>query len=123
MNGQPAASPVLITVDLKKYRIRLFKTTLHLLKDPPYVQLLVNPEAGIVAVKSVDHSTPGDQAHRISSHTMASSNSVEIYSKSFVRKLIDVAGNLDSGYSYKMTGAVIPKDMLAVFSLKSLTRI
>ncbi len=120
MNEQAPTVPVEITVDLKKYRIRLFKTTLHLLKDPNYIQLLVNPEAGIVAIKSVDHSTSGDQTHRI---PKASPKSIEIYSRSFVTKLIEVAGDLDSGHSYKMTGVVVPKDCIAVFSLKTLARI
>ena len=39
---------VLLSVDIKKYRIRIHKATLHLLGDPPYIQLLINPSSSIV---------------------------------------------------------------------------
>ena len=35
------AFPDGLSVDMKKYRIRIFKTTLHKLGDPPYIQLLM----------------------------------------------------------------------------------
>ena len=81
---------VLLSVDIKKYRIRIHKATLHLLGDPPYIQLLINPSSSVVALKSVSRSTSKDQTHRVPKKTLRSSNSVEIYSKYFIDKLIEL---------------------------------
>ena len=116
-------APVSLSVDLKKYRIRIYKYTIHLLGDPPYIQILVNPQTRMVAVRSVDHSTPGDQSHKVSRRMMASDNSIEIYSRPFVSKLKEVAGRLDSGFTYKMTGAVFPSQNVALFEMKTLSKV
>ena len=34
-----------ITIDLKKNRIRVYRDTLHMISDPKYIQLLINPKA------------------------------------------------------------------------------
>ena len=47
-------NPVTLSIDLKKYRIRVHKSTLHLLGDPRYIQLLINPSDQIVAIRSVE---------------------------------------------------------------------
>ena len=111
---------VLLSVDMKKYRIRIHKATLHLLGDPPYIQLLINPASSIVALKSVSRSTSKDQTHRVSKKTLRSSNSVEIYSKYFIDKLIELVPDLTDGNCYHMTGTIIPSEKMAVFSFKTL---
>ena len=111
---------VLLSVDMKKYRIRIHKATLHLLGDPPYIQLLINPASSIVALKSVSRSTSKDQTHRVPKKTLRSSNSVEIYSKFFIDKLIELVPDLTDGNCYHMTGTIIPSEKMAVFSFKTL---
>ena len=111
---------VLLSVDMKKYRIRIHKATLHLLGDPPYIQLLINPASSIVALKSVSRSTSKDQTHRVPKKTLRSSNSVEIYSKYFIDKLIELVPDLTDGNCYHMTGTIIPSENMAVFSFKTL---
>ena len=111
---------VLLSVDIKKYRIRIHKATLHLLGDPPYIQLLINPSSSIVALKSVSRSTSKDQAHRVPKKTLRSSNSVEIYSKYFIDKLIELVPDLTDGNCYHMTGTIIPSEKMAAFSFKTL---
>ena len=111
---------VLLSVDMKKYRIRIHKATLHLLGDPPYIQLLINPASSIVALKSVSRSTSKDQTHRVPKKTLRTSNSVEIYSKFFIDKLIELVPDLTDGNCYHMTGTIIPSEKMAVFSFKTL---
>lgn len=65
MSDQPTIA-IHISVDMKKYRIRVHKSTLHQLGDPPYIQLLINPSACVVAVKSVSRASSKDQTHRVS---------------------------------------------------------
>ena len=78
-------STVTISVDLKKYRIRIFKAFIHQMGDAKYVQLLVNPEEMAVALVFAEKESSGDQTHRLSLSTLASDNSVEIYSRQTVR--------------------------------------
>jgi len=115
--------PVTISIDMKKYRIRVHKTTLHLLGDPKYIQFLVNPDDQIVAIRSVERSVSGDQTHRVSKKTLQSDNSVEFYSRSFISALMEVAGDLDKGHLFRMEGKVITQEKVAVFSMKSLQQL
>ena len=48
MNRETSLKPVLC-IDLKKNRIRIHKLTLHMLGDPEYIQLLVNPQDSMIA--------------------------------------------------------------------------
>lgn len=50
MNNQPSSQPILC-IDLKKNRIRIHKLTLHMLGDPEYIQLLVNPCTHMIAIR------------------------------------------------------------------------
>ncbi len=116
----PSNPSVKISIDMKKYRIRLHKSTLHALGDPPYLQLLVNPSLGVVALRAVSRYTSGDSIHRISKKQLLSSNSVEIYSMSFVQTLIRAIPNLTGGPLYRMIGSLVPAEKLAVFSFNTL---
>ena len=114
---------VTISIDMKKSRIRIHRATLHILGDPKYVQILVNPEKMNVAIKSVENYLPGDQTHTVYKRVLLSDNSYEIYSKSFVKKLYDVVGDLDTRHSYRMSGRLMPAHKAAVFSMKTLKKI
>ena len=52
MNRETSLKPVLC-IDLKKNRIRIHKLTLHMLGDPEYIQLLVNPQNSMIAIRKV----------------------------------------------------------------------
>ena len=116
-------SPATLSVDMKKNRLRIHKAMLHQLSDPAYIQLLVNPDSKMVAIKAVHKASTGDQVHRVSKHALFSDNSVEIYSQSFVFKLKEVTPGLDYGTTYRMLGNVYPTVGIAVFSLKTLTKV
>ena len=95
---------VILSVDMKKYRIRIHKATLHKLGDPPYIQLLINPSSSIVALKAVENSSSKDQTH----------------SKYFIDKLNELVPDLSDGNCYHMTGSIVPSERMAVFSFKTL---
>ena len=123
MSTQVSTIPTTLSIDLKKYRIRIHKSTLRLLGDPQYIQLLVNPESMAVAIRAATSAFNNDQTHKISQKQVQSDNSVELYSRSFIMKLCTVADVLDNGSTYHMHGEVHPAQNLAVFSLKALQRI
>jgi len=113
---------VTMAVDLKKWGIRIHKTAFRMMGEPKLVQLLVNPDNLEVAVRAVDVEIPGDSVHRIRKARMDSDSSYEIYSRSFVRELSAIAGNLDKGFTYRLTGSFVPSERMLVFSLKTLQK-
>ena len=118
-----ATPAIYMSVDLKKNRMRFHKTSLHQMGDPPYIQLLVNPDRMAVAIRAVDFDAPQVQAHKVSQSRMLSDNSYEIYSMTFVNKLCSLIGDLDMNYSYRIAGTMFPEKRMAVFSLKTIRRI
>ena len=62
-------------------------------------------------------------AHRVNSKTLLSDNSIEIYSGTFVSSLRSLAGGLDHGCSYRLTGVTVPSENMVIFPLDSLERI
>lgn len=111
-----------LTIDLKKYRIRIFKQALHLMGDPKYIQFLVNPARMEVALLAVDKQLPRDQTHKVNMHTLLSENSIEVYSMSFINKLCEVVGGLESNLNYRLSGEVLVDKRAALFSLKTIRR-
>lgn len=77
---------VTMAVDTKKYGIRIHKALFRQLGEPRYIQLLVNPDDGVVAIQTVEKEMSGGQTHRIVEKRMHSENSYEIYSRPFIRK-------------------------------------
>ena len=82
--AQHACSEVTLAVDTKKYGIRIHKALFRQLGSPSQIQLLVNPEAKLVAIQPVEKGTPGKQGHRIVASRMQSERSYELYSRFFV---------------------------------------
>lgn len=77
MNRETSLKPVLC-IDLKKNRIRIHKLTLHMLGDPEYIQLLVNPQDSMIAIKK---SVRKDYlAHRVRYSKADSRYCYELYS-------------------------------------------
>ncbi len=109
-----------ISLDLKKFRIRIHKATIHLIGNPKYIQLLVNPNELAMAIRSVDIAVAGDQSHRVNQKQMQSDNSFEIYSRPFIEKLLEIRDDLEPGRTYRITGKVIPDKRVAVYSLLSI---
>lgn len=114
-------SPVTITVDLKKHRIRIFKTTLVLLGSPKYIQLLVNPDSMMLAIKGVE--SKSRDVHRVNFSVLQPDNSYELYSTHLMSKLGALIEDLDYNYSYRISGHFIEEENMVVFSLKTIQRI
>ncbi len=118
--NDPTNPAIVISVDVKKYRIRIHKSTLHLLGDPRYIQLLINPDSMSVAIRAIEKRRSGDQTNVVDQRMMNSDNSIELYSRSLVEKIREVVPDLDDGFSYRITGDIIPSKKVAVFALTTL---
>lgn len=114
MNRQPSLKPIL-SIDLRKNRIRIHKQTLHMMGDPEYIQLLVNPETQIIAIKK---SIREDfLAHKVSKEQLASKNCYELYSKILVMQLCKVNTDWDRNETYRIYGELLPEQGLASFNM------
>lgn len=122
MNDE-VGSRVFMSIDLKKYCIRIHKACLHLIGDPKYIQILVNLDDMAVVIRSVDHTLRGDQTNKVNQTRFKSTNSVEIYSRFFIRKLCQEIQDVKLGSSYRVAGEVIPEQRIAVFSLREFEEI
>ena len=112
-----------ILIDVKKYRLRIYKSTLHELGDPMYIQLLVNPEKKHLVIVPVDKKKSGDQTLIIGTNLNRSGQSCEVYSMMFISKLCGITGKMDQGHSYRVKGEVIPSQRIALFYLDTIEEI
>ena len=106
----------LLSLDLKKPRIRIHKQTLRLLNNPKYCHLLINPEDQIIALQGHAEKTP--QSHKIS---YGSPHSADIYSTELLQQLQILNPNLVSGKTYHIPGHVYPGRGIAVFHMGKCT--
>ncbi len=110
MNNQPS-----LCIDLKKNRIRIHKGTMHLLGNPEYIQILVNPDRHMLALrksKRTDHA-----AHRVSICSVDSKYYYELYSLTFLQKLRKGNTSLENNQTYRIYGEFSPKEGIAQFSM------
>ena len=119
--NQNVCSEVTLAVDTKKYGIRIHKALFRQLGSPSQIQLLVNPEAKLVAIQSVESGTPGKQSHRIV--VSRSEKSYELYSRLFVQRLRTLVPELEDGRAYRLHGHVVSSMRVAVFPLETLKRV
>ncbi len=112
-----------IVIDLKKYRLRIYKSTLHDLGDPMSVQFLINPSNMRLVIVPVEKKQPGDQTLTIGINLNRSGASCEIYSMSFLSKLCDMTEKMEHGHSYLLKGKIVPSQRIASFDLSTLDEI
>jgi hypothetical protein len=108
------AKPVIL-VDLKKYRIRIHKNTLHSIGDPDYVLLLVNPDERTLAILGSSRSDP--RAHRITRAPVVNRIRFELYSQSLIKSLRDICSHWQDNQSYRMYGEIVPDEGVARFHM------
>lgn len=116
-------STISMSIDTKKGRLRLHKSMIHSLGDPKFIQLLVNPEKRMVAIRPLRERGGDRIAHQVLSRKLLSDDCVEIYSRVFVKTLVNLVPSMKSGTSYRLYGTITPHGEGAVFSLESLQMI
>ena len=111
----------IMTIDLKRSRFRIHKSTLNKMGKPQYIQFLVNPEEMFIAVLGSDRPLAGGTANRVKLVQMPN-HSIEFYSNALLCALVNMIGTLDFQYSYRMTGEVDVANRVAYFSMKALKK-
>ena len=87
-----------------------------MLGNPSYIQLLVNPQSGLIAIRrssSVDH-----YKHRIRPQFFTSDNCYELTSKLLLDNICSLFDDLDKSHSYRITGTFNQTECIAQFALK-----
>lgn len=110
-----------ISVDIKKSRIRIYRTTLAQLGLPKFIQLLVNPNDRMIAVRGLDKRCK--ESHIVSFSHMRTDYSYELYSKELITTLMSLRQDLDGNCTYKLMGEVYPDSKVALFSLDTLQKL
>lgn len=111
-------SQALLTLDPVRNRIRIHRQTIRLLRNPAYVQFLVNPEELYIAVLGSDKPISGGTANkvRLSDTTQ---QSVEFYSSILLNNFSEMVGGFDLRFNYQLTGEIDPVNRVAYFSFKT----
>ena len=100
---------------MKKHRIRLHKRTLHLLGDPKYVQILVNPTTATIAFRSsvaLDY-----RAEKIKWTLVGGKQCCEFYSKYLLNSLRDVGLERKDDHCYLVEGQLVATERLVKFCM------
>lgn len=121
--NEPSKLFAQMSIDLKKFRIRVHKESLHLIGDPKYIQFLVNIGSRLLAIRAVEKEQVNLQTLRVDQTRMESEFSVEIYSRPFIERLCKEFDCLGEGNTYRLTGTAIQSERIAVFALDSLQKI
>lgn len=78
MSDEKENASICVSLDLKKFRIRIHRHLLQMLGRPAYIQLMVNPKTKVLAIAS------GDQhdhlSHRVDWAALEGKASYELYS-------------------------------------------
>lgn len=111
----------IMTIDLRRSRFRVHKSTLNKMGMPQYVQFLVNPEEMFIAILGSDRPLSGGTANNVQQFQLTK-DSVEFYSNTLMSALADMIGTLDFRYSYRVSGEVDIANRVAYFSMKTLKK-
>ena len=116
MNDIRDKKPIIL-VDQKKYRLGIFKRTLHMLGDPEYIQILVNPNNLTLALRSVD--CADNRTHKIVWENIINKKPFELYSKELIRNLQSVCNDWKGNNSYRLFGEFISTENVVMFDLRA----
>lgn len=107
--------PASLLVDFSKFRVCIHTRVLSALGNPDYILLMVNPNEKSIAI--MRGSEKFADTHRVSYNKLKDGRCCEIYSRSFVKKLLEVCPEWRVKSTYRLSGDVIQGKSIAVFSM------
>lgn len=110
-----------LSIDIRKYRIRIHKATLNQLGPSAYIQLLVNPTDQIVAIRGLEKRCM--DAHVVNLTRIKPDNSYELYSKEFITTLMALLPEMNGDFTYRLTGKVHTDKKIVFFPLNTIQRV
>lgn len=113
MMKKSTSAPVVV-IDCIRNCIRIHRNALHLLGNPDYIILMVNPANLTFAILP---SIKLQIAHAVRWEKLCGKRCFELYSKPFIRQLCDVCPGWDGSEKLRMTGEYIQEENLVQFNL------
>lgn len=106
-----------ISIDIKRSRIRIFKSMLQAIGSPKFIQLLVSPEQKAVAIRGTD----SEEAHVHKIGRLGYKRDlVEIYSMTFMTKLMEIAEIKSKTGTYRLVGIINPAQQVVYCPLSTI---
>ena len=115
--------PATIVVDLKKYRIRIHKSTLRRLGEPQRVQLLFNPEKRALLISCPSKSISQSQDEKVYFDKPGSDGTYQLYSYELIKRIQNVCPELESHELYYICGKYVPSMNAAYFAMDDCVRV
>ena len=114
------SSKTTLGMDVARNRIRINRSVLRAIGNPAYVQLLINPESRIMAIRAVDRAKEGDQTYRMPKPAEDEERQAVITSKTFMTKLTETFPDLCTGRSVQLSGIIVPSERITLFSIDTM---
>lgn len=105
----------MITLDMKKNRIRIHKTTLRLLMNPKFIHILINPEKNTLAICPSLHR--GRDTLSIQCRT---NHDCELYSKDLMYQISTLKPEINTDTSYRIEGIMDEENIAIVFNISNI---
>ena len=111
---------IVITIDPKQNRIRFYRTFLKELGNPKYVQLMVNSQDKIIAIKASE--ALDAFSVKLNSH-IEKEHCYELHSLNLITELFNLMNWNDKNFTYKIVGKMDKKTNTGIFPLTQATKI
>ncbi len=112
-----------ISIDLKKNRIRIHKTTLRQLGSPVRVQLLFNPGRRELLISCPTKTIPESQDEKvIFDKPAAEGGTCQLYSRELIKRIQAVCPELENNELYQIGGRYLPGMNAALFRMDRCVR-
>lgn len=109
-----------ISIDCKRFRIRLHGSTLESLGHPTHVVLIINPEDMTIGIMGTNKNEPG--AHKLY-FTSRGDKNVEMCSRALLSEISRVCNEIEIGKSYRIEGRKIPNKNVVMFDILNYTEL
>lgn len=113
---------IILSIDLKKPRLRIHKTALKLLGSPAFVQLLISPKDNAIIIMGCVEHVPGGQEIRVVFDKPNTAGTFDIYSKELINLIKKQFAGLDEKGLYRLSGTFRSEDGYICFPLSTLSR-
>jgi len=104
-----------ISIDFKKSRIRIHKSTLHAIGDPEYILLLINPEERSIAIQRSSRSDL--RAYHIIPAFLKGMKSCELSSLILIEGLFQIYDGWQNNQTYRIYGEAIHNEGIVKFHI------
>lgn len=110
---EDVSTPVVV-IDCPRNRIRIHRNALHLLGDPDYIILMVNPANLTFAILP---STKLQIAHAVRWEKLSNNQCFELFSKPLIRQLCNICPGWNGSEKFRMAGEYIREENVVRFNL------